>query len=156
MMRRKDWPLRLDAYMRRTWQNAFSWGSHDCGTWACGAVDAMCDSRLLSEFEGRYVDKAGALTLLTTRSWATMLDAVVACTETEPLRDPCMAIDGDVIWIPPGRFSPEPTLGTLGIYHDVAAWAPATRHVMKLRWAPVLATGARVIPLHVPGRALRY
>lgn len=40
-MRYPDWPERLDAYFRERATAPFSWGEHDCCSFACGAVEAQ-------------------------------------------------------------------------------------------------------------------
>lgn len=41
MKRFPDWPSRLAEYLSSTRDKAFEWGSHDCVTFAAGAVEAI-------------------------------------------------------------------------------------------------------------------
>ena len=57
--RRNDWPERLAAYFEANRDTPFEFGVHDCGLFACGAVDAMAGTTLASELRGQYQDADG-------------------------------------------------------------------------------------------------
>lgn len=41
MTRVHDWPERLSGYIQSRLEDPFAWGSHDCSTFAAGAVEAL-------------------------------------------------------------------------------------------------------------------
>jgi hypothetical protein len=58
MLRRPDWPERLNAYVAAPVR--FAWGEADCCLWACGGVAAMTGIDPAAWFRGRYRDQPGA------------------------------------------------------------------------------------------------
>lgn len=44
-MRREDWPERLAEYVESARAQPFAWGTHDCATFAAGAVEAVTGTR---------------------------------------------------------------------------------------------------------------
>lgn len=63
-MRRDDWPERLVEYVGQHEAASFSWGRHDCCTFAAGAVEAMTGIRWMEEFTGRYETEDQAVSAL--------------------------------------------------------------------------------------------
>ena len=55
-----DWPERLNAYLEKVGRRPFKWGTHDCCTFAAGAVKAMTGRNHMAEFRGTYRSEAEA------------------------------------------------------------------------------------------------
>lgn len=116
--RRQDWPEALAAYIVDALRRPHAWGSHDCVTFACGAVEAM----------------TGVAPVLPVKPWRdraeaeAALDAIgglAAAVDTVLPRLPSVhaAHRGDIVMI-----QPPPTLGAqpwLAVVYDDMAWAPA-------------------------------
>lgn len=62
MVRRPDWRVRLDAHLAAAARHPFAWGSHDCVSFAAGAVEAMTGEDLRAGT--RYATAIGARRLL--------------------------------------------------------------------------------------------
>jgi hypothetical protein len=60
MYRLPDWETRLAAYLEPLRLRAFDWGSHDCCTFAGGAVQAMTGIDPMAEFRGHYSTAIGS------------------------------------------------------------------------------------------------
>lgn len=60
MKRFPDWETRLCAYLAPLRDKPFEWGTHDCCTFAAGAVEAMTGEDTIPEFRGAYSDQASA------------------------------------------------------------------------------------------------
>ncbi len=52
--RYSDWPVRLNAYILEAQKDQFKMGTHDCCTFAAGAVEAMTGVDPMPEFRGKY------------------------------------------------------------------------------------------------------
>ncbi len=63
-MRFADWESRLGGYLRSCRGVPFAWGSHDCCTFAAGAVLAMTGEDRMEEFRGRYGTARGSVVAL--------------------------------------------------------------------------------------------
>ncbi len=64
MYRLPDWDTRLAAYLEPLRLRPFAWGSHDCCTFAGGAVQAMTGVDPMAEFRGRYSSPRGSVRAL--------------------------------------------------------------------------------------------
>lgn len=60
LQRRSDWEARLAAYLEPLRLRPFQWGSHDCCTFAAGAVEAMTGVDPMPDFRGRYSTAMGS------------------------------------------------------------------------------------------------
>ncbi len=60
MHRYPDWEARLAAHLEPLHARPFAWGSHDCCTFAAGAVEAMTGVDPMPEFRGRYSTAIGS------------------------------------------------------------------------------------------------
>lgn len=60
MMRRQDWVVRLDAYLKARAGLPFVFGANDCCLFAAGAVEAMTGEDLATGFRGKYRTRHGA------------------------------------------------------------------------------------------------
>jgi hypothetical protein len=60
VIRRTDWPERLDAYLVERFASRFQWGSVDCCLFAADALLAMTDTDIAAWFRGRYGNAASA------------------------------------------------------------------------------------------------
>ena len=58
--RRDDWPEKMLAEIAAAERRPFSWGSHDCATFAAGVVAAMTGSDPMADLRGTYSDAASA------------------------------------------------------------------------------------------------
>jgi hypothetical protein len=66
MHRHVDWEARLAAYLEPLRAVPFAWGTHDCCTFAAGAVEAMTGEDPMPEFRGRYTTALGSARALKT------------------------------------------------------------------------------------------
>jgi hypothetical protein len=64
MYRKPDWETRLAVYLEPLRLRPFAWGSHDCCTFASGAVEAMTGVDPMPEFRGRYTTARGSVKAL--------------------------------------------------------------------------------------------
>ena len=60
-MRFLDWDLRLSSYIEAVRSQPFSWGAHDCLTFANNAVAEQRGSGFADDFLGGYTNAKGAL-----------------------------------------------------------------------------------------------
>ena len=60
MIRREDWPERMDAAISLARRRKFSWGRHDCALFICDVVEAMTGTDMAYGLRGRYSDELGA------------------------------------------------------------------------------------------------
>lgn len=60
MIRRQDWPERLEAFVRERRNTPFAWGTNDCVVYACDAVLLMCDWDPLEGIRGTYDSEVSA------------------------------------------------------------------------------------------------
>ncbi len=49
-----DWPVRLNEYIVKAQSEQFDLGTHDCCTFAAGAVEAMTGVDPMADFRGKY------------------------------------------------------------------------------------------------------
>jgi len=56
MTRFLDWPVRLNEYILEAEKKEFKLGTHDCCTFAAGAIEAMTGEDPMPEFRGLYND----------------------------------------------------------------------------------------------------
>lgn len=59
-----DWPERLAALVEARRHMPFSWGNHDCGSFAADAIRACTGEDPMPELRGLYADEAGAEAML--------------------------------------------------------------------------------------------
>lgn len=59
-MKKENWFELLLEYAECAAGVPFEWGSHDCCTFAAGAIEAMTGVDPMPEFRGHYNDKEGA------------------------------------------------------------------------------------------------
>ncbi len=64
IVRLTDWRQRLDDYLDRICRLPFEYGTHDCGLFSAGAVEAMTGFDPATEFRGRYSTHAGITRIL--------------------------------------------------------------------------------------------
>jgi hypothetical protein len=89
--RKGTWPEDLFRYIKQKNMTPFAWGTHDCATFASGAVEAMTG---LCLFEPTYDNAKDALRFIEEGGG---LEAMV----TERLGEPVpVAMRGDVVLIP--------------------------------------------------------
>ncbi len=55
-MRYPDWPVRLNEYIIQAEKKEFELGTHDCCTFAAGAIEAMTGEDPMPEFRDQYDD----------------------------------------------------------------------------------------------------
>lgn len=60
MIRRPDWPERLDAFIRSRRNAPFAWGTNDCLTYCADAILAMTDVDILGEDRGTWANSTEA------------------------------------------------------------------------------------------------
>lgn len=98
MIRREDWPQRLDDAIAVARVQPFVWGEHDCCLFAADCVLAMTGHDPAADWRGRYDDSEGAYALLTERHGGDLAAAVDAALG-ERLSGPAFAQRGDVVMI---------------------------------------------------------
>jgi len=69
LVRRPDWPTRLDRFLQERRARPLQWGSHDCCLFALDWIEEATGRRL-AEVRGSYQDAEGAAALLRQR-WGT-------------------------------------------------------------------------------------
>lgn len=91
MRRREDWPERLAEYLEGARGRPFSFGTHDCATFAAGAVAVMTDA----EIEAPRVESAADYARFVLAAGS--LHDHVGDRLGEPLPSPAFAQRGDVV-----------------------------------------------------------
>lgn len=91
-LRRRDWQERLATYLHQRMATPFAWGSHDCCTFAAGAVEAMTGSNPMAVLP-RYDTEHAALRIIVEGG---DLRRLVSSILGEPVR-PAFAAMGDVV-----------------------------------------------------------
>lgn len=120
-MRRRDWQERFAAYVRQHAQTGFEWGSHDCCTFAAGAVEALTGTNPMAAVP-RYEDELAAARMV---HRAGGLRALATEYLGEPV-SPALANVGDVVLIEnAGR-------ELLGICNGTSALAQGTEAMVAL------------------------
>lgn len=90
LRRLPDWPEHLAAYLAEQRPHRFEWGTHDCATFAAGAVAAITGG---PEFRAPWFDAADAVRMLRTfRGLAHAVDLALP-----RLQSPALAQRGDVV-----------------------------------------------------------
>ncbi|MDF0489213.1 hypothetical protein PX554_13815 [Sphingomonas sp. H39-1-10] len=110
MYRKPDWDARLAAYLEPLRLRPFAWGSHDCCTFAAGAVEAMTGVDPMPEFRGRYSTAIGSARAITRFGKGTV--AATLDSKFEPVAA-ALAHRGDIVM----------TEGLLGICWGAALFA---------------------------------
>lgn len=64
LVRREDWPERLESLIRARECVPFAWGTNDCALFAADAIYAMTDMDLARGYRGEYRTARGAARLL--------------------------------------------------------------------------------------------
>lgn len=63
-MRYEDWAERLAEYYELLHELQFEQGTHDCGLFAAGAIEAMTGVDHIAPYRGKYTSVAGYMKLL--------------------------------------------------------------------------------------------
>lgn len=150
MTRFRDWERRLVDYLRDAKARAFTWGQHDCATFAAGAVDAVCGSELTSAFIGRYFDESSAAQYLGSLGHMTLAGIVRERLGCAPLPTPLRAQRGDLAWFPPNDRLGIPAIGVLGVFYGGAVIFTPTDGLRELQ--PVVASNLRALAFPVGAR----
>lgn len=103
------WPEQLAAYIDGRRDQPFAWGTHDCATFAAGAVVAMTGCALADLLPGNWTSARGAARALNA---AGGLRAACSAVLGEPVTGPRAALlpRGSVVCVDAGN---GPTLGLL-------------------------------------------
>lgn len=99
-MRQQDWENRLGAYLRGCRGVPFAWGSHDCTTFAAGAVLALTGADRMGEFRGRYSTPIGARRALRRYGRGTLAKTLTA--KFRPIKV-SLAQRGDLVLVDDGQ-----------------------------------------------------
>lgn len=70
------WECAFDAVISKARSERFSWGSHDCVTFAADCVRVQTGSDLIGSLRGTYKTARGARSVLRRLGFLTVLDAV--------------------------------------------------------------------------------
>lgn len=102
MTRLSDWPERLTECVERYRDHAFTWGQHDCATFALDAIRAMTGETLCAPLHEEYSTAFGAVLAMRRRCAAQDLggcaDAILlphGCTAIHPK----LAKRGDILLV---------------------------------------------------------
>ena len=96
-MKKADWIAALHAYLEEVREVPFKYGTHDCGIFTSGAIQAMTGDDPASVFRGRYKTHIGALRAMR-KSGFTDQHAIAASLFKE-IR-PAFASTGDICTMP--------------------------------------------------------
>lgn len=94
MYRFPDWEARLAAYLEPLRLRPFAWGTHDCCTFAAGAVAAMTGVDPMPEFRGRYSTAIGSARALSRYGGGTLAATMDARFESAAA---ALAHRGDIV-----------------------------------------------------------
>lgn len=153
-MRAFDWHLRLYHYFERTATMKFEYGKHDCGIWTAGAVDAMCDTHLVSMIRSMIPVYSNVYAV--ERAYARIGIATHADVARQWLGDPIRLADanrGDVGWVPASKMAladgKDSSVGMLGVLDGGALVSPsATIGLKRVPVGPLSGNG--LIVFRVP------
>lgn len=96
MVRREDWPLRLNAWLDSIRARPFEWGRHDCVLAAADAVEMMTGRDPAAAFRGGYASRKEAVLVLAEHGG---LAAMVSAALGAPLATPRLAQRGDLVLV---------------------------------------------------------
>jgi hypothetical protein len=96
MYRKPNWEVALAAYLEPLRLVPFAWGTHDCCTFAGGAVLAMTGLDPMVEFRGRYSTELGAKRALRRIGRGTLVATLDAKFEPVPAS---LAQRGDIVMV---------------------------------------------------------
>jgi hypothetical protein len=74
MIRLSDWETKLVSYASGLRHEPFAWGTHDCCTFAAGAVEAMTGVDPMLEYRGKYTTALGSARALGGKTLEEVLD----------------------------------------------------------------------------------
>lgn len=97
MMRSETWHADLAEYIVSVGARPFAWGTHDCATFAAGAVQAMTGEDFVKPYQGKYRSLRGGLGLLKRKGFATHADLAASLFEEI---HPSLARVGDLAAVP--------------------------------------------------------
>ena len=75
-MRHDNWPSLLNKYLTDNRNNEWKWGTHDCCTFAAGAVEAITGVDYMEEFRGHYSSEDSSNQALTQIGVGTLYDTL--------------------------------------------------------------------------------
>lgn len=75
-MRLEGWERRLEEMIEGARERPFSWGTHDCATWAADVVQALTGRDLGSAWRGSYNTVRGAMAAVKKRGADDLCDAL--------------------------------------------------------------------------------
>lgn len=96
LMRRPGWEVALEAAVEAARNRPFSWGDHDCATWAADVRRALTGDDAAAAWRGRYRTARGASVVMASLGWATLVDAATAILGA-PLNSVGLAGRGDIV-----------------------------------------------------------
>lgn len=136
LVRFPDWPVRLTNYMRRCAGRAYEPGTHDCCTFAAGAIEAMTGIDPMASLRGAYATEEGFGEVLRAHGWRDLRDAVAAL--VGPPTAARNAYFGDLLWLPIDNPERPLGIGTLGVYLHNRAYIPGANHIAMVRFGQVV------------------
>lgn len=95
-MRLEGWERRLEEMIEGARERPFSWGTHDCATWAAAVVLALTGRDLGATWRGSYSTVRGAMAAVKKRGGDDLCDAVTLELGA-PLTDILLARRGDIV-----------------------------------------------------------
>ena len=122
-MRPSDWPERLAAYVADAQKRPWQWGTHDCCSFARGAVLAVGGPDLGDAWSGSYATEDGARGAIEQygRDLEAAMDVVCAGAGLVEMPNPCAASRGDLIVLYHRQYTAGRALAAICIGRDAAA-----------------------------------
>lgn len=127
-MRRNDWQERFAAYLRARREMPFAWGTHDCCTFAAGAVEAISGRNPMAAI-APYADERTAARMVRDAGGLTPLASSLLGDPVTPL----LAAVGDVVLLENGDRE------LLGICNGTTAIAAALDGMAAIEMTAALA-----------------
>lgn len=120
----------LSDYLRAAAERRFEWGTHDCGTFVWGWVEAATGVDALAPLRGRYTTARGCLCVMRRLGHANLLSAAEAGATAAGLAPLC----GD------------PVPGDIGVVDSITS-GPVLALRCASGWAVPAVRGVRIAPL---------
>jgi hypothetical protein len=126
VIRYEDWHARLGEHIKAALKRPFSWGAHDCCTFACDGILAMTGVDPMADLRGKYGTAIGAARALKAFAGGGLDEAAQAITGRLYMEEigPLLAQRGDCVLadVDTGAFR-APALGLVSLSARAALFA---------------------------------
>lgn len=113
LVRKPDWPARLDSFFGSRLARPFAYGENDCCLFVADAIEAMIGRDLAAAFRGRYASRKEAIDLARETTGRASVRAIAALALGELPAVPVLCAQrGDVLAVRRGR---DVSLGILAL-----------------------------------------